>query len=391
MTNEIAKIYPVQTTGPAALGGVVTGALDDAWALSQWLETYGSEHSVRCARKEAERLMMFLADRRGMDPFNVRAMSADDARAFIDWLKSPAPAMISVGTLQFFGRPPDRQPLLGALSPSSVRLALRYLNSWFQYLDHLDVGAGAVYRVGNPFYRRKPKASAGEQAAVGRIARTKKVFTPEQFQHCLDTIELHKVEHPQWRAQYVRARFIFWMLAYGMFRRWELAPKQDGLYLRWGDMYKGADGWEFGLTLTKGSRPRSVAIAPDLLREIQLYRSEMGFGSLIPSSMDDHPVIADVRNLNRPVGDEVVYRTVKTICHETAERIRADHPQDAAFLDRVTPHYLRHTGATRLVAAMGGRLSEAKEQLGHADISSTQIYVEPDRSALHDGVSKLKI
>jgi len=52
---------------------------------------------------------------------------------------------------------------------------------------------------------------------------------------------------------------------------------------------------------------------------------------------------------------------------------------------RVTPHKLRHSYASRLLAH-GADIRSIQELLGRADLSSTQIYTKVTSAALHDTV-----
>lgn len=121
----------------------------------------------------------------------------------------------------------------------------------------------------------------------------------------------------------------------------------------------------FATVFGKGAKERLVPIGEPALRALRRYLRDVRPG--LDSGEGQGRVFLNARG--RPIRRESIWAIVK----KAAER---------AGLDKtVSPHTLRHTFATHLVEG-GADLAAVQELLGHADISTTQIYTHLDRAYL---------
>jgi integrase/recombinase XerD len=106
-----------------------------------------------------------------------------------------------------------------------------------------------------------------------------------------------------------------------------------------------------------GSRRRKVPLGQDALRPIKAYL-ERGRPALVSGQPDPHLF---VNRRGRGLTRQGLYKIVQ------------GHAKSAGLDDRMSPHTLRHTFAAKLLAD-GSDLRSVQELLGHADVSTTQIY-----------------
>lgn len=128
------------------------------------------------------------------------------------------------------------------------------------------------------------------------------------------------------------------------------------------DLHEG-----FATIFGKGGKERLVPIGEPALRALDRYLRE------VRPSLDrgDGRGRVFLNARGRPLRREGVWGIVK----EAARR--------AGITKKVSPHTLRHTFATHLIEG-GADLAAVQELLGHADISTTQIYTHLDRDRLRD-------
>jgi integrase/recombinase XerD len=107
----------------------------------------------------------------------------------------------------------------------------------------------------------------------------------------------------------------------------------------------------------KGSKERLVPIGQAAARAVALYL-ERGRGALVKGSAE--PALF-VNFRGGRLTRQGLYKIVRR------------HATTAGLADRMSPHTLRHTFATHLLAG-GCDLRSVQEMLGHADVSTTQLY-----------------
>jgi integrase/recombinase XerD len=117
----------------------------------------------------------------------------------------------------------------------------------------------------------------------------------------------------------------------------------------------------------KGSKERIVPIGQAALKALRIYL-ERGRPGLVKDAPEPH-LFVNFRGgqLTR----QGLYKIVRR------------HAVTAGLADQMSPHTLRHTFATHLLAG-GCDLRSVQEMLGHADVSTTQLYTHLSSERLKD-------
>jgi len=117
----------------------------------------------------------------------------------------------------------------------------------------------------------------------------------------------------------------------------------------------------------KGSKERLVPVGSAAIRAIEVY-------------------VREVRpRLERGAAEGVVFLNARgrPLSRMGVWKILRKQVERAGIEKRVTPHTLRHSFATHLLEG-GADLAAVQEMLGHADISTTQIYTHVEREYLRE-------
>jgi integrase/recombinase XerD len=117
----------------------------------------------------------------------------------------------------------------------------------------------------------------------------------------------------------------------------------------------------------KGSKERIVPIGSAATRAVNAYLAR-GRGRLVGDRLEPRLF---VNHRGTGLTRQGLYKIVQR------------HAASAGLADRMSPHTLRHTFATHLLAG-GCDLRSLQEMLGHADIATTQLYTHLSADRLRD-------
>jgi integrase/recombinase XerD len=117
----------------------------------------------------------------------------------------------------------------------------------------------------------------------------------------------------------------------------------------------------------KGSKERVVPVGQTALRAVRDYL-ERGRGALTRGAR---------------VPELFVNFRGAALTRQGLYKIVRRHAEAAGLADRMSPHTLRHTFATHLLAG-GCDLRSVQEMLGHADVATTQLYTHLSSARLKD-------
>ena len=348
-------------------------ANDDRSAVLAWLARYkDSPATLASYRKEAERLLLWCVHQHGKA---LSDLTHEDFLAYESFLGNPQP--VDRWVMQVAQKAPRSsphwRPFAKPLDRQSQRQALSILNSLFNWL----VQAG--YLAGNPLALRRRKS-------VARPAKTSRFLPHEHWAQVRATIESLPTGTPRLALQAARYRWLFSLLYIGGLRISEVCNNSMGDFY-WRRGFDGKERWWLEIR-GKGEKTRVIPATDELVSELMRYRQSSDLGPL-PREGDSAPLLLPLIGGSKPMGRSAVHELVKTIFRETAARLRAlgpDHEAAAAHVEKASAHWMRHTAGTHQSDNMD--IKAVRDNLGHANISTTSIYLHTEDDARHDQTTK---
>lgn len=127
----------------------------------------------------------------------------------------------------------------------------------------------------------------------------------------------------------------------------------------------------------KGGKPARVTLTPLARAALDRYLLERGLPVSRARWNPATPLIGSLDGDETGITPLRLWEVMRRFFRLAADIIEGDHPALAEKLRRATPHWMRHTHATHALAK-GVELSAVRDNLRHASISTTSIYLHTD-------------
>lgn len=263
-----------------------------------------------------------------------------------------------------------KAPFKRSLSPSSAQQMRIVVNGLFNWL------AKARYIEDNPLdLTAKPR---GQKGAQGTKVVSRRLSDAE-WAWIDRTLAAMPMDTPRAVAHRARARYLFELLQKTGLRLSEICNNTMGgfMFLRSGE----AQGWFLEVT-GKGDKTRDIPVPSDVMGHVRTYRAACGLSEQIPPG-DHTPLIMNITG-RKPIGRRLVARIIEEVLLVALNNAKAAGVSEAelAGLHNGSTHWLRHTYGSKLGEA-GTPLPVIRDNLGHASIKTSSIYVHSERMRRH--------
>lgn len=332
-------------------------ANNDYEAVQAWLALHESTATQRAYRKEAERLILWAVVERGRA---LSSLTTEDAVAYRAFLRHPAPRGRWIGP----ARPrssPEWRPFTRGLSARSVAYALSVLGAMFRWLIQQR------YALANPFAGIKVRGASGSEP----LAATR-VFGEGEWAVIQAVAQGLEWGHG-WQAPAAqRLRFVLdFAYATGL-RIGELVSATLGQI----ELDPHGDHWLH--LVGKGSKAGKVALPPLARAALDRYLVQRGLPTTRARWAPRTPIVGSLDQDDAAgITAARLWSVMRRFFIKVAEVIEAESPATAEKLRRASPHWMRHSHATHALAR-GAELTTVRDNLRHASIATTSIYLHGD-------------
>jgi site-specific recombinase XerD len=351
-----------------------------------WLQALSN--TQRAYRKEAERFLLWAITHKGKA---LSSMTNEDCTKYRDFLADPQPRSRWCGGRSRERWSPLWRPFEGPLSPSAQRHALTILKNLYGFLVDQN------YLMGNPWSAVGVPRSAGPKVNAGRsFSLAQWAFIEQRLK------ELHDPDDAKSQKKTSTQRRIIFGLhllyATGLRLSEVVAAKVDDL--QWVEYPADAhdsevmQGWLLKV-IGKGQKEREVPVPLEVISELANYLDSRGLdldpesagnqGAFLLGKATDTEDRAPSLNKGRAVDPKqgiaasTFYDQIKAFFAQCADVLQKQGDQKGADrFSKASTHWMRHSHGSHAVAS-GMPIEIAQQNLGHASLATTTVYVTTEK------------
>jgi site-specific recombinase XerD len=342
-----------------------------------WLQSLSN--TQRAYRKEAERFLLWAIVHKGKP---LSSMTNEDCIEYRDFLGDPQPRSRWCGDRGRERWSPLWRPFEGPLSASAQRQAITILKNLYGFLVDQN------YLMGNPWSSvavprsSAPKVNAGRSFTVSQWG-----FIEGQLEQLRDTSASR------------RLKFALHLLyATGLRLSEVVAATVDDLqwvqYPPDAEDSEPVEGWMLRV-IGKGQKERDVPVPVGVVSELAGYLTSRGLdpdpedignqgAHLLGKASDSDERARGLSRGLRPdpregIAATTLYDQIKRFFSDCSDVLRLQgDAKGAERLARASTHWMRHSHASHAIAG-GMPIEVAQQNLGHASLATTTVYVTTER------------
>ncbi len=342
-----------------------------------WLQALSN--TQRAYRKEAERFLLWAITHKGKA---LSSMSNEDCVQYRDFLTDPQPRSRWCGDRARERWSPLWRPFEGPLSTSAQRHAVTILKNLYGFLVDQN------YLMGNPWSAVGVPRTAGPKVNAGRS------FTLAQWEFIEGRLKMLPATSANQRLSFG----LHLLYATGLRLSEVVAATVDDL--QWVEYPADAsddqpmEGWLLRV-IGKGQREREVPLPLELVGEVARYLKSRRLGAdpedignqgafLLGKASDAAeraPGLSAGQTIDprQGIAATTFYDQVKAFFAGCAAVLRGQGDgKGAERFDKASTHWMRHSHASHAIAG-GMPIEIAQQNLGHASLATTTVYVTTEK------------
>jgi len=342
-----------------------------------WLQALS--HTQRAYRKEAERFLLWAITHKGKA---LSSMTNEDCIEYRDFLADPQPRSRWCGDRGRERWSPLWRPFEGPLSASAQRHALTILKNLYGFLVDQN------YLMGNPWAAVGVPRTSGPKVNAGRS------FSLAQWQFIEGQLKMLPATSANQRLTFG----LHLLYATGLRLSEVVAATVDDL--QWVEYPADAsddqplEGWLLRV-IGKGQKEREVPLPADVVSELSKYLVSRGLdaepegignqGAFLLGKASDAAERAPGLSASHAIDPRdgiaatTFYDQIKRFFEECAGVLRRQgDAKGAERFTKASTHWMRHSHASHAIAG-GMPIEIAQQNLGHASLATTTVYVTTEK------------